>query len=103
MTFEVQLVLINTYKLLHVRFQVLTAASMMFRTVFWDILPCKMIVDRRFRGAYCLLMMYKLLHHHHFRVASVSQTSDNLGPLHRLSVNIQTTFVKVPTHESTFK
>jgi hypothetical protein len=35
-----------------VRFQVLTAASMMFRAVFWVILPCKMIVDRRFRGAY---------------------------------------------------
>jgi hypothetical protein len=34
-----------------VRFQVLTAASMMFRVVFWDILPCKMIVDRHFRGA----------------------------------------------------
>jgi hypothetical protein len=26
----------------------------MFRVVFWDILPCKMIVDRHFRGAYCL-------------------------------------------------
>jgi hypothetical protein len=26
----------------------------MFRAVFWVILPCKMIVDRRFRGAYCL-------------------------------------------------
>jgi hypothetical protein len=26
----------------------------MFRVVFWVILPCKMIVDRRFRGAYCL-------------------------------------------------
>jgi hypothetical protein len=25
-----------------------------FRVVFWVILPCKMIVDRRFRGAYCL-------------------------------------------------
>jgi hypothetical protein len=36
---------------MYVRFQVLTAASMMFRVVFWDILPCKMIVDRRFRGA----------------------------------------------------
>jgi hypothetical protein len=36
------------------RFQVLTAASMMFRIVFWDILPCKIIVDRRFSGAYCL-------------------------------------------------
>jgi hypothetical protein len=32
-----------------VRFQVLTAASMMFRAVFWVVLPCKMIVDRRFR------------------------------------------------------
>jgi hypothetical protein len=30
--------------LTYVRFQVLTAASMMFRVVFWDILPCKMIV-----------------------------------------------------------
>jgi hypothetical protein len=37
-----------------VRFQVLTAASMMLRAVFWVILPCEMIVDRRFRGAYCL-------------------------------------------------
>jgi hypothetical protein len=37
-----------------VRFQVLTAASMMFRIVLWDVLPCKMIVDRRLRGAYCL-------------------------------------------------
>jgi hypothetical protein len=27
---------------------------MMFRIVFWDVLPCKIIVDRRFRGAYCL-------------------------------------------------
>jgi hypothetical protein len=35
-------------------FQVLTAASMMFRIVFWDVLPCKIIVNRRFRGAYCL-------------------------------------------------
>jgi hypothetical protein len=26
----------------------------MFKVVFWDILPCKIIVDRRFRGAYCL-------------------------------------------------
>jgi hypothetical protein len=29
----------------YVRFQVLTAASMMFRAVFWVVLPCKMIVD----------------------------------------------------------
>jgi hypothetical protein len=32
-----------------VRFQVLTAASMTFRAVFRVILPCRMIVDRRFR------------------------------------------------------
>jgi hypothetical protein len=36
------------------RFQVLTAASMMFRIVFWGVLPCKKIVDRRFRGTCCL-------------------------------------------------
>jgi hypothetical protein len=29
----------------YLRFQVLTAASMMFRAVFWVVLPCKMIVD----------------------------------------------------------
>jgi hypothetical protein len=29
----------------NVRFQVLTAASMMFRVVFWDILLCKIIVN----------------------------------------------------------
>jgi hypothetical protein len=40
-----------------VRFQVLSAASMMFRAVFWVVLPCKMIVDRRFRGT---LMMEAL-------------------------------------------
>jgi hypothetical protein len=28
-------------------------AFIMFRIVFWDVLPCKMIVDRRFRAAYC--------------------------------------------------
>jgi hypothetical protein len=26
-----------------------------FRIVFWDVLPCKIIVDRRFRGAYFIL------------------------------------------------
>jgi hypothetical protein len=40
--------------LCNVRFQVLTAASMKFRIVFWDVLPCKIIVDRRFIGTYCL-------------------------------------------------
>jgi hypothetical protein len=28
----------------------------MFRAIFLVILPCKMIVDRRFRGAYCRMM-----------------------------------------------
>jgi hypothetical protein len=30
---------------------------LIFRIVFWDVLPCKIIVDRRFRGTCCL-------HHH---------------------------------------
>jgi hypothetical protein len=34
-----------------VRFQVLTAASLKFRFVFWDVLPCKIIVDRRRHGS----------------------------------------------------
>jgi hypothetical protein len=37
-----------------VRYQVLTAASMKFIFVFWDVLPCEIIVDRRFRGTCCL-------------------------------------------------
>jgi hypothetical protein len=28
--------------------------EMKFRIVFWDVLPCKIIVDRRFRGTCCL-------------------------------------------------
>jgi hypothetical protein len=27
--------------------------NFLFRVVFWDILPCKIIADRRFRGACC--------------------------------------------------
>jgi hypothetical protein len=27
---------------------------MKFRIVFWDVLPCKIIVNRRFSGTYCL-------------------------------------------------
>jgi hypothetical protein len=30
---------------------------MMFRIVVWDVLPCKILVDRRFRGAYCVLRL----------------------------------------------
>jgi hypothetical protein len=52
-----------------VRFQVLTAASMMFRIVFWDVLPCKMIVDRRFRRAYCL-------HHYSSLMMEAVRTSE---------------------------
>jgi hypothetical protein len=33
------------------RFQVLTAASMI-RIVFWDVLPCKIIVDNYFTRQY---------------------------------------------------
>jgi hypothetical protein len=47
-----------------VKFQVLTAASMMFRVVFWVIRPGKNIFDPRFRGAYCL---------HHQRSGSITQ------------------------------
>jgi hypothetical protein len=37
-----------------VRFQVLTATSVMM-TVFKDVAPCSLVeIDRRFRGAYCL-------------------------------------------------
>jgi hypothetical protein len=42
------------HNLVFVRFQVLTATSMKFRIVFWDVLPCKIIVYLRFRGACCL-------------------------------------------------
>jgi hypothetical protein len=35
-----------------VRFQVLTASSMMFRIVFWDVLPRKIIVDNYFTWQY---------------------------------------------------
>jgi hypothetical protein len=45
-------VVLQLYKKVLVRFQVLTAASMMFRIVFWDILPCKMIVDNLFTRQY---------------------------------------------------
>jgi hypothetical protein len=37
-----------------VKLQVLTAASMKFRIVFLDVLPCRIIVDRRLRGTCCL-------------------------------------------------
>jgi hypothetical protein len=33
----------------YVRFQVLTAASMMFRVVFWDIMQCKITNTRRWK------------------------------------------------------
>jgi hypothetical protein len=46
---------LNNYALM--RFQVLTTVSTKFRFVFWDVLPCKIIVDRRFRGTCC----------HHYR------------------------------------
>jgi hypothetical protein len=56
-TFNVSDVMNDSLAMNIVRFQVLTAASMMFRAVFWVILPCRIIVDRRFRGAYCLHLL----------------------------------------------
>jgi hypothetical protein len=47
-------IMLSRNMFIHLRFQVLKAASMMFRIVFWDVLPCKIIVDRRFRGTCCL-------------------------------------------------
>jgi hypothetical protein len=35
-----------------VRFQVLTAASMMFSAFFWVVLPCKFIVEKHFTRQY---------------------------------------------------
>jgi hypothetical protein len=37
-----------------IKVNVLRLKLKVFRAVFWVILPCKMIVDRRFRGTYCL-------------------------------------------------
>jgi hypothetical protein len=38
----------------HMRYKVLTAASMKM-IAFWDMAPCSLVeVDGRFRGAYCL-------------------------------------------------
>jgi hypothetical protein len=48
----------------YARFQVLTAAKMKFRFVFWDVLPCKIIVDWRFRGTFYL--------HHQFDDGGIS-------------------------------
>jgi hypothetical protein len=52
-----------------VRFQVLTAVNMKFRFVFWDVLPCKIIVDRRFRGTCCL-------HHQGALMVEAARTSE---------------------------
>jgi len=43
-------------------FQFLTAASMKI-TAFWDIAPCGLVVvERRFRDAYCLRHLGDLIH-----------------------------------------
>jgi hypothetical protein len=44
---------LESYLLQLVRFQVLSLARMKM-TAFWDVAPCSLEVDRRFRGAYCL-------------------------------------------------
>jgi hypothetical protein len=48
--------------------------SLSFRVVFWDILPCKIIVDRRFRGTYCL--------HHSSLMMEAVRTSETLVDNH---------------------
>jgi hypothetical protein len=90
-----------------VRFQVLTAASMMFRIVFWDVLPCKVIVDRRFRGAYCLHHQGSNSEHHMncsrmllLRVSSLNVISEKrnallLANLSLVVVNILATLSKI--------
>jgi hypothetical protein len=50
-TFYRIILLLRTF-ISHVRFQVLTAASMKFRIVFWDVLPCKIVVDNNFTRQY---------------------------------------------------
>jgi hypothetical protein len=64
----------------------------LFRAVFWVVLPCKMIVDRRFRGTYCLHHQASSLnsseHHtrrrenlksHNTKLHSASNESERLG------------------------
>jgi hypothetical protein len=46
---------------------------MKFRFVFWDVLPCKIIVDRRFRGTFCLHHQGALM----MESARTSETSVN--------------------------
>jgi hypothetical protein len=64
-----------------VRFHVLTAASKK-TMAFWDIAPCRLIVvDRRFRGAYCL--------HHNLRLYFSSERkvcSGILSPLKSIAL-----------------
>jgi hypothetical protein len=45
-SYPTQLLLKTKLFFLYMRFQVLTVASMKFRFVFWDVLPCKIIVNR---------------------------------------------------------
>jgi hypothetical protein len=54
MSFYLCIYFVHIEQRIYFRFQVLTTARMKFRFVFWDILPCKVIVDRRFRGTCCL-------------------------------------------------
>jgi hypothetical protein len=69
-----------------VRFQVLTAASMMFRIVFWDVLPCKIFVDRRWWRQYAPLKRRSTIILH----GSTSQkTILNNGPIVHATGNLR--------------
>jgi hypothetical protein len=65
----------------------------MFRIVFWDELPCKIIVDRRFKGAYCL-------HHQGWWELEISQDVKYFAQMYRctkLQNSIQRCLALVPT------
>jgi hypothetical protein len=57
----------------------------MFRAVFWDILPCKMIVDRRFRGA------YSLDHQGHYGDVSRKSVNIILPTVRKFQIGVQFT------------
>jgi hypothetical protein len=56
---------------------------MKFRIVFWDVLPCKIIVDRRFRGTCCL---------HHQVLISLNSEISNCAGVNLLLLVRNTTF-----------
>jgi hypothetical protein len=81
-------------KIFFVRFKVLTEASMKFRFVLWDVLPCKIIVDRRFRGVCCL---------HHHGAASIIALMMEAARTSKTSVDNYFTWQYIPEGKSELK